>query len=234
MCRIALFRWLCLYLFHIMKAYIKAHWFTILLVVALIICAFILFRSCSKNVSHKGDIKEIKAITKEQNSNAANTTKTVDSIKQVNEDLTMANDILRAQKTRVIEHYTTTIKEVPVLVSDHRKAKEQNDTLKYISNCDSMAAKLVELNSRTDEILSIYEELLDNYKQQLIGKDSIIAMRERQNAELLKALNEITVKTQNIYDDYAKLNKQNKRERTISRILAAATLALGAARLLGK
>lgn len=217
-----------------MKAYLKAHWLTILLAVALIVCAFVLFRSFSNRDSHKQDIKDVQAITKDQNTKAVNTDKIVDSIKEVNNDLTRANEILRAQKTTVIERYTTTIKEVPVLVKDHKQAIEESDTLKYIANCDSMAAKLVEMEKYSKDIIGLYELIVTNYQAQLAGKDSIIATRERQNAELLKALNEITIKTQNIYDDYAKLNKSNKRERTLSRVLAAITLALGAARLLGK
>jgi len=205
-----------------------------LIIGAGIILAAVIFRGCNTTPSHKAEIKEVAELQKKLNDKekkaAADSVKWAkrgDSLESVLHDLQNKRDVISRE-------LTVTKTKVQVLASQNTTAKANKDTARYIETCDS----LKNLATLQGEVITMYQTYADsvetNYESQLKAKDSLLTNRAGLIAELRNVNSRTNAELLSINTDYLKVTKKLKRERTLSRILAIATTAVGTLFILKK
>lgn len=202
------------------------------IITAGIIFAAVIFRGCDNSPLHKEDIKEVKALQDKLK-------KTEDKLAADSVRLTQHNDSLQTtlldlqnKKDVIAKELTITKSKVQKLASQNEQAKTARDTARYIETCDS----LKDLARLQGEIITMYQEndsiRTANYEDQLSAKDRLLANR----ADLISQLRQTNADTyaafMQVNTDYNKVTRRMKRERTLSRILAAGAAVLGGVILL--
>lgn len=202
------------------------------LIVAGIILAAVIFRGCDNSPSHNEEVKEVKALQeqlkKTEERAATDSTRLVrrgDSLQVTLLDLQNKQDVIKRE-------LVATKNKVQALAGANEKAKTNRDTARYISTCDS----LKDLATLQGEIITMYQfndsARTANYEDQLTEKDSLLANRAALIAQLRQANTETYGALMQINTDYNKISRKLKRERTLSRVLAAGVAVLGGVVLL--
>lgn len=197
-----------------------------------IILAAIIFRGCDNSPSHNEDVKEVQALQeqlkkKEEKaaSDSARLVRRGDSLQTSLLDLQNKQDVIKRE-------LVTTKNKVQALVGANEKAKTNRDTVRYIQTCDS----LKDLATLQAEIITMYQfndsARTVNYEEQLTAKDSLLANRAALIAQLRQTNTETYGALMQINTDYNKVTRKLKRERTLSRVLAAGVAVLGGVVLL--
>lgn len=205
----------------------KGHFALTGIIAAGIIVAAIIFRGCDNSPSHKAEIKEVKALQeqlrdteREKSADSSRLARRADSLHLVNLDLQNKKDIIARE-------LATAKTRVQVLASANERAKSARDTARYIETCDS----LKDLARLQGEIITMYQfndsARTVNYEEQLTAKDSLLANRAALIAQLRATNTETYTALMNINTDYNKVTRKLKRERTLSRVLAAGVAVLG-------
>lgn len=211
----------------------KQHIWLAVIIAAGIILGAIIFRGCESSPSHKQEAKEVKVlqeklqkVEKEKATDSARLVHRSDSLQALNLDLKNKKDAadkelakLRKDTRRISDKLDT--------------ARAKKDTLGYITACDS----LQERSRLQDEVITIYQAYVDsveyNHEVQLATKDSLLANRAALITQLRTANDKTFLNYQQISSDYTKVTRKLKRERTLSRILAA-VVAVGGGMILFK
>jgi hypothetical protein len=107
------------------------------------------------------------------------------------------------------------------------QAKVERDTIRYVANCDSLVTAVADLTNILDHYQEEIRQTVNNYEATNLYKDSIISIQGAGLVSLKASHDFVSGKYDLLYRDYGKLVKRNKRERTLTRILAGATLVLG-------
>jgi hypothetical protein len=203
-----------------------------LIVVGFLILALITFRGCDRSPSHKEDVREVKALQDKlkitEDDKAADSTRLVrrgDSLQTSLLDLQNKQDVIKRE-------LAVTKSRVQTLASANERAKTSRDTARYIETCDS----LKDLAMLQGEILDMYQfndsARTANYEEQLSAKDSLLANRAALIVQLRNTNNETYGALMQVNTDYNKVSRKLKRERTLSRVLAAGLAIAGGALLL--
>lgn len=201
-------------------------------IVVLVFLAFVFFRKCDNSPSHNEDVKEVKALQEQLKKTEEKAA--TDSARLVRRGDSLQTSLLDLlNKQDVIKRELSAMKnKVQALAGANEKAKTNRDTARYISTCDS----LKDLATLQGEIITMYQfndsARTSNYEDQLTAKDSLLANR----AALISQLRQTNTGTygalMQINTDYNKVSRKLKRERTLSRVLAAGVAVLGAGLLL--
>lgn len=197
-----------------------------------IIIAAVIFRGCDNSPSHKEDVQVVKLLQdklkeseKKHAADSARLAQRGDSLQLVNLDLKNKQEVITKELAR-------TKRSVQSLIAANDYAKADNDTARYIETCDS----LKDLARLQGEIITMYQEndsvRTVNYEEQLSAKDSLLANRAVVIAQLRQTNDETYAALMQISTDYNKVTRKLKRERTLSRVLAAGLAITGGALLL--
>lgn len=202
-----------------------------LLIAVIVIVAIMLlgitFRGCYRAPLHKEDAKQVRVVQEQlqqvEQAKAADSTRLV---RQADSLLILALDY--KNKREAAE------KELAHLRSDRQRisdkldtARANRDTAGFISACDS----LQERTHVQDEVIALYVRYVDSVdavqQAQLTVKDSLLQNRQVLISQL-RSTNHVTYEKYNqLSADYRLVNRKLKRERTLSRVLAAGALVLG-------
>lgn len=210
----------------------KEHYKLAVIIAVGIIIAAIIFRGCDNSPSYKEDIKEVKAL--QEQLRTIEQAKAADSSRLARRDdsLHLVNLDLQNKKDVIARELATTKTKVYKLAAQNEQAKTARDTSRYIETCDS----LKDLAKLQGELLEMYQfndsARTVNYEEQLSAKDSLLANRAALIAQLRATNTETYTALMNINTDYNKVTRKLKRERTLSRVLAAGLAVLGGAILL--
>lgn len=197
------------------------------IIVVLIFLAFVFLRKCDNSPSHKEEVKEVKILQeqlKEREFKSA-----TDSIRWVKQQDSLKTVLVNLETKRVLIdiELKQTKNAVRSLIAANDQAIEERDTLLYIQTCDS----LKDLATLQNEIITMYQfndsARTVNYEEQLTAKDSLLANRAVLIAQLRQTNTETYGALMQINTDYNKISRKLKRERTLSRVLAAGVAVLG-------
>lgn len=195
--------------------------------IGFLVLILITFRGCYRTPSHKEDVREVKVLQdqlKEMEFKSA-----ADSIRWVMQQDSLKTVLVNLETKRVLIdiELKQTKKAVRSLVAANDQAIEERDTLLYIQTCDS----LKDLATLQGEIITMYQfndsARTVNYEDQLTAKDSLLANRAALISQLRQANTETYGALMQINADYNKISRKLKRERTLSRVLAAGVAVLG-------
>lgn len=201
-------------------------------IVVLIFLAFVFFRKCHNSPSHNEEVKEVKALQEQLKEREFKSV--ADSIRWVKQQDSLKTVLVNLETKRVLIdiELKQTKKAVRSLIAANDHAIEERDTLLYIATCDS----LKDLATLQGEIITMYQfndsARTANYEDQLMAKDSLLTNRAALIAQLRHANTETYSALMQINTDYNKISRKLKRERTLSRVLAAGVAVLGGAILL--
>lgn len=197
----------------------KANWDKLLVIIVVIILLSVLFRGCDTTPP----VESLPTPTANQ--------VTIDSASYWKQETAKARatiDSLMVEKVESDLVLRKADKELSALVVKYntlRKAPGPCDTILPV--CDDLAAANVELRGLVTEYQSNMDELLMSYDRALAASDSA-AIKQTQLAEQWRSTATASVVQ---YNDLAKQfnrqTKKNKRERTLSRVLAGVVLVLG-------
>lgn len=112
---------------------------------------------------------------------------------------------------------------------DSRFEKQQADTTTAITPCDTLARTVVELMQANAQKDTLYEQVTDNLEGQVRNKDTALALKDAQYADL-KTVFEKSIESQQLLTDQNKqLNKQYKKQKVKSGFLSAILFAISGA-----
>lgn len=124
--------------------------------------------------------------------------------------------------------------EISRLIKVHRNFKAVRDTVEIVKVCDSLIDAneflMVEINQYQQDM----NALIEMYDTALQASDSAAIKQTQLNSDLRIALDIANTKNAGLVKDYNKELKKKKRERTVSRVLAAAVMVTGGALLLSR
>ena len=101
------------------------------------------------------------------------------------------------------------------------------DTLQKLENCDSLAVAIQDMLLLDITKDSIYENLSAGLKQQLVLKDSVIAIRENQYDSLESNYTMLIHQKQQLLQENASLQKAVKKQKVHKGLLATLLAAVG-------
>lgn len=214
------------------KIFNQRNYITAAIIAGFIFLTFVIFRSCDNSPDHSKEIQETKVL--QQRLEATEQKAAADSVRQVRrvDSLQLINLDLQNKQTVITKELTQTKRAVQSLIAGIEFAKADNDTIRYIETCDS----LKDLARLQNEIITMYQEndsiRTVNYEDQLSAKDNLLANRADLIAQLRQTNTETYAAFMQINTDYNKVTRKLKRDRTLSRILAAGAAVLGGVLLL--
>lgn len=210
----------------------KGHYKLAGIIAAGIILAAVIFRGCDNSPDHKAEIKEVKILQEKLKKTEDKLAADSARHSQYNDSLQTALLDLQNKKEVIAKELTITKSKVQKLALQNEQAKTARDTARYIETCDS----LKDLARLQNEIITMYQDndsaRTANYEDQLSAKDRLLANRADLIAQLRQTNTETYGALMQINTDYSKVVRKLKRERTLSRILAAGAAVLGGVILL--
>lgn len=210
----------------------KGHYKLAGIIAAGIILAAVIFRGCDNSPDHKEEIKEVKILQEKLKKTEDKLAADSARHSQYNDSLQTALLDLQNKKEVIAKELTITKSKVQKLAIQNEQAKTARDTARYIETCDS----LKDLARLQNEIITMYQDndsiRVANYEDQLSAKDRLLANRADLIAQLRQTNTETYGALMQINTDYSKVVRKLKRERTLSRILAAGAAVLGGVILL--
>lgn len=205
----------------------RRNYFRAVLVIAGIILLFIIFRGRAYVKDHSATVAELKRVTSELKAEHDRVDSLSTAVNAKTHILTLENSILLDKVDSVEDINRGYGRQVTQLTANLRAAKNMKDTVKYYVSCDSLA---IVAEDQRDAIAN-YEMLIDsttaNFQQQIAAQTELLEERAALNNKYRTSTQWMEQQIKQQDKDYNKLVKKHKRERTLSRVLAVAVLALG-------
>ncbi|WP_276483543.1 hypothetical protein [Paraflavitalea pollutisoli] len=205
----------------------KGHYYLAAIIAVGIILGAIIFRGGANLPPNKEDGKQVKAV--QEQLQKVELAKAADSIR-----LVRRADSLQSITTDLKNKKEVVDRELAGLRKDRQRisnkldtARANRDTVGYISACDSLQDR-TRLQDEVIEMYQVYADSVDAAQEaQLDAKDSLLQSRQDLITQLRSANSLTYDKYIKLSSDYTKARKKLKRERTLSRALAAGAAVLG-------
>ncbi len=105
---------------------------------------------------------------------------------------------------------------------DTRFERQEEDSTEKDSNCDSLIVTVGELMQFSTEKDSLYDKVATNLEDQLKNKDSTLATKDKQYADIKSAFTQSVAGQQALIDQNKVLKKEARKQKFKSKILSAA------------
>jgi chromosome segregation ATPase len=148
----------------------------------------------------------------------------IDSIDRINFSLRTKVNKTQAVLTQVKRENSSLKQTIDDLLTIHYTT---TDTTQKLDNCDSLAATLQDLVALNITKDSIYENLSADLQQQVLLKDSVIAIQEQQYDSLQVNYNKTLEQQQELLQENASLNKAIKKQKKGKGFLSIILIAVG-------
>lgn len=169
-----------------------------------------------------------KELKKEVTHFEASYAKSFDTLKKENDkltsELTATKSALQKAKQRSID-----LQGQVYGLLDRRFEMQQADTPMTTTPCDTLSAMVNDLMQAGAQKDTLYEEVTGNLEKQLANKDTTIALKNVQYADLKTAFEKSIQGQQLLADQNMQLSKQYKRQKVKSKLLSAILIALSGA-----
>jgi hypothetical protein len=182
-----------------------------LIIVASWIVGF-LFKGCAKpGPDHSGDKKQIDSLTAVIKVHDATHQKEIDSV--VKDNVTLHNEkdsliaIHKADELSLISQG----EDIAGLIDQINKAESTKDTAGIISGCDSLKNQFLSAKGLVVKYVRVNDSLLVVNDKIIANKDEIIGRLNKMYTETNQGLFETSLKYNNLYADYKKVNVKQKR-----------------------
>lgn len=209
--------------------WLRDNWFVVVLIVAVIVLTFVLFKSCTPTKSadpHKKEIDSLKTVI--QGVQMAGQ-KTIDSLTDSNKSFFESFQTAEGERSRL----TVQLNDIKTLAARYKaQIKYNSDTVEILLSCDSLSDAFDGYVFLTEQRERVTDSMLNYQHSVIVNLDSINNQRVYMNEVLKAAFATQNSFYNNLYTDYSKLNKNNKWQKLKSKGLFIIVAGLAAKALI--
>jgi hypothetical protein len=219
-----------------MQNFFKKHWFTIVLLVAVIILSLILFNGCNAPTGHEQEKKQVDSLEKVITTNNLAASQKINALEQNSQQFFDAMQTAEGERSKLsvaLQQSKARAQALQKRLFDGNSSIQIGGTLVidtsltyFITNCDSLSNEFTTYRSIAESELNNADTVIDKMNNYILNQDSIILIHQKTNAQLDSAFHSVTTNYDHLYTDFSKQVKANQRHKTKEKILLGVAGAL--------